>query len=168
MFPLDGVGKEWLASGGLASVVYLEPHFDELKAIAIVTRHCKAEREEDGGPEQRQLEPGQQLVASSGQPTASRVSGAAPQSVRRLVIGCAASDRELSVCVVDDHQTSRSNSKLLRQPRLDDDLQEVAVDFADSLGKWRKHISTCLKWDEDDEFTIDDVDGPLQRDDFSH
>ena len=33
MFPLDGVGKKWLASGGLASVVYLEPHFDELKAM---------------------------------------------------------------------------------------------------------------------------------------
>lgn len=33
MLPLDGVGKKWLASGGLASVVYLEPHFDELKAM---------------------------------------------------------------------------------------------------------------------------------------
>jgi len=34
---------------------------------------------------------------------------------------------ELSVYVVDDHQTSRSNSKLLSQPGLDDDFQELAV-----------------------------------------
>jgi len=33
LFPLDGAGKKWLASGALASVVYLEPHFDELKAM---------------------------------------------------------------------------------------------------------------------------------------
>jgi len=55
-----------------------------------------------------------------------------------LVISGAARDHELPVRVVDDHETPCGNSKLLSQPRLNDDLQELAVDFADSLGEWRE------------------------------
>ena len=56
--------------------------------------------------------------------------------------------------VVDDHQAPCSNSKLLCQPGLNDDLEELAVDLADPLGKWRKVRPTRVKWDEDRELAI--------------
>jgi hypothetical protein len=91
-----------------------------------------------------------------------RQSFARPQSLGWLVIGRAARDSELPVEVVDDHTTPRSNSKLLGQPRPNDYLQELAVDLADPLGKWRQNSPTCVKWDEDRELAIDDFDGRLE------
>ena len=61
------------------------------------------------------------------------------RSVSRLVISRAARNCELPVRVVDDDEAARGNSKLLRQPRLNDDFQELAVDLADSFGEWREN-----------------------------
>jgi len=64
---------------------------------------------------------------------------------------------ELFVYVVDDHQTSRSNSKLLSQPGLDDDFQELAV-VRRSLRRRRKDSGG-------DNFSIDAPPGNFNRTD---
>jgi hypothetical protein len=83
------------------------------------------------------------------------------------VIDRAARDGELPVQVVDNHETARSNSKLLRQLGLNDNFQELAVDLADPLGKWRKDSATRFERNEDRELAIDNLDGTLQRNSFS-
>ena len=68
------------------------------------------------------------------------------RSVGPRVISRAASYCELPVRAVDDDEAAGSNSTFLRQPRANDDLEELAVDLADSFGEWRENSPTGQSW----------------------
>jgi hypothetical protein len=63
-------------------------------------------------------------------------------------------DGKLPVFVVHKYKAASTNSQLLCQPRLDNNLEAISINLTNPASKWSKLVATGFDWNKKHELAI--------------